>query len=348
MRRLQNALLGLVFVPAMCLGRVGGATLPVEVHFDAPLHLIVLDVKIKDRGPYRFSLDSGSRNSIVDTEVANEIGLVLGNAATRRGASAQSQVTSAPVVGGVEFELAPGLATHATGVYAAPFAEVSRVMLGERLDGILGAWIFEHFVVEVDYATNTIAFHDPGEYRYDGNGAVLDLEFMPNVSRIPFVQTTLVNGARRVDFPVSLDSGGQTMATTSVGTQARWDALITPQSKIITSLGATGLSNSADGITHEVYLTRMQRNRPVVSSGKTGRGFMTPSASCRTMSRSRSSGVSSGRGRGEAVLKGSSSKPRAAEISRRVSSCGILQTPPAVGPASPRSRTPLTPEPRTQ
>jgi predicted aspartyl protease len=44
-------------------------------------------------------------------------------------------------------------------------------------DGILGASFFRRFVVELDPASRTMTLHEPGQFRYAGEGEIIPLEF---------------------------------------------------------------------------------------------------------------------------------------------------------------------------
>jgi hypothetical protein len=243
---------GLITVRASGTETAPGLAEPVKVAFDNPLNLIVLEARIGDQGPFRFILDSGATSTIVDTELAKRIGLETAPATTRRGTAAGSQVTVAPVRGGVDFVLASGFKVHVDQVIAAPFTQTGQIMVGEHFDGILGSAVFHRYVIEVEYAKRALVFHDPARYRYDGEGTELEIDFPRRMPRLPFIQATLINGDRRlVNFPILVDSGGQTMWMASVATRSQWDALITPANRIVDALGATGLSNSAEGTTHD-------------------------------------------------------------------------------------------------
>lgn len=261
---------------------------PVHLPFDSPLNLIVLEVRIRDQGPLRFMLDTGSPSSVIDTDVAKRIGLETGSANTRRGTAAGSQVTAASVKGGVDFQLAPGFVVHVDKVIAAPFTQSGKIMIGEHFDGILGSAIFHQFVVEVDYAKRMLTLHNAARYRYDGAGSVIDLDFPSHNPRQSFIRVSIVNGDRRLDdFPISVDSGGSLMGTASVARRIEWDALITPDNRIINVLSATGLSNSAEGTTHDAFVTRMnlltlgpfEFENPLVSYSAGGPGFASMGAS---------------------------------------------------------------------
>lgn len=280
--------LGLVLGCAACAQGSTRLTTPVEVGFESPLNLIIVEARIAGQGPFRFLLDSGSTRTVVDSDLARRLGLDLASPRTRQGTVASSEVTSAPVRGGLGFELAPGFRVHVEKVLAAPFSQAARWMMGADYDGILGSEVFFQYVVEVDYVRRSVVFHDPSSYLYEGDGASLDLHFWPQVLDIPFLSATLVHGDVRLeDVSISIDSGGKTIGTASLGRRRDWDELVGPQDHVVELMGATGLSNEVEGSLHGTLTTRIDRfvmgpfefSDPVVDYSATGPGFAAMGAS---------------------------------------------------------------------
>lgn len=261
---------------------------PIRVSFENPLNLIVLSAKINGKGPYRFFLDSGSNTTIIDTALAEALGLDMNQSRTQRSTAAGSRVTIAPIRGGVNLSIAPGLDLHIDSALAAPFADTAYTMVGERYDGILGASFFEKFVVEIDYIKRVATLHEPSTYCYSGDGAVLDIHYRADAHRLPFITVSLTNSDHTLDgLSILIDSGGQTMATASVSTRNEWDALITSDDIVIQALGATGLSNDAKGTTHDLRMAQLDQltigpytfEKPVVSYSSGGPSFAVMGAS---------------------------------------------------------------------
>lgn len=276
------ATIGLVVSCAGGSGSADGPAEPVRVSFESPLNLIVLTARIGGEGPFRFFLDCGATGTVIDMELAKRLGLDTTRPRTGRGTVAGSRVTSATVKGGVDFEVAPGFDVHVDRVIAAPFTEATDMMMGESYDGIFGSAFFSQHVIEIDYIERTLVFHDPSRYTYDGEGAELKLQFSPEIIGLPYVDASLVNGDRRLDgIRMYVDSGGQTMGTASVATRRQWDALVTPENRIVDVLGVTGLSNDPEGTTHDAFMTQMDRlilgpfefEKPVVHYSAGGAGI---------------------------------------------------------------------------
>lgn len=288
--RAMAGLLALGLLSACACGGEAGIRrpAPVRIPFDSPLHLILVEASIRGQGPFRFLLDTGSTLSVVDAGVAARLGLDARAPRTRQGTAAGSAVTVAPVDGGVTFRLAPDLEMHVEKVIAAPFEEAARVLMGLEVHGILGSAVFRRYVVEVDYVHRALTLHEPGGYRYRGSGTALELDFPDRLPSIPFIEATIVNGDRRLTgLPISVDSGGQAFGTASLGRRTEWNTLVSPEDRVVAALSTTGLSNNAEGTTHEAFLTGMDRlilgpfefEAPLVSYSEGGPGFASVGAS---------------------------------------------------------------------
>ncbi len=233
---------------------------PVQVPFEDPLHLVVVEARIGGEGPFRFALDCGATLTVIDNAVADQLGLEQNSPQTGRGTAAGSVVTTSWIGGGVSFAFTEDFSVQIDRVIAAPVRESSRSMIGEQFDGILGSAFFFKYVIEVIYSERTLVFRDRGGFQYDGDGIELPLEFPSDTPALPFIRGTLINGDRSLtDYPIAVDSGGQTMGTATVGKQSQWDALLTAGSRVIPVMGATGLANSPHGNTHGAFVTRMDR-----------------------------------------------------------------------------------------
>ena len=258
-----NSGLFAVCVLTACIGGNRSSTRlqePVELTFESPQNLVVVQARIGDQGPFRFLLDSGATGTVIDANLARRIGLKTTKAYTRGSTAAGSRVTAASVPGGIRFSFTSDFHIQVDRVITAPFTDSGLTIVGEHFDGILGSAIFHQYVVAVDYNRGTLQFHDPPSYRYQGKGTELALYFPTFMPKLPFIKATLVNGDNRLeDFLILVDSGGATMGTASVAKRSDWDALITPENVTVDVMGATGLSNDPEGTTHDAFVTRMDR-----------------------------------------------------------------------------------------
>lgn len=118
---------------------------------------IFVPVTVNGRGPYQFIFDTGGAN-ILDPAVARDLGLKLDTDGEAWGAGADRQQAWRTHV------------THAALGYVSirdhDFRVISldairRAIGFRRLDGLVGRELFERFVVDIDYASQTLAFSEP-------------------------------------------------------------------------------------------------------------------------------------------------------------------------------------------
>ena len=75
------------------------------------------------------------------------------------------------------------------------------------VDGQLSSTFFKHFIVEFNFIDNKIILHDPKQFKYNGNGSVLEMNANESGTySVPFSLTTL-NGDIYTDR-VDIDFGG--------------------------------------------------------------------------------------------------------------------------------------------
>lgn len=141
---------------------------------------IFVEVRVNGEGPFHFILDTGAGTS-VGLDVADKLKLPHEETieesgvgvATVRGFSSHIQSLS---IGPATLE---NLA-----VEVLPFSDSSAVFGKAPLDGIIGAPIFEKYVVVHDYAARTLRFVVPGEFKYEGLGTILPFE---RIGYVPLV-----------------------------------------------------------------------------------------------------------------------------------------------------------------
>lgn len=130
---------------------------PATIPFTLIDNRIFVPVTINGRGPFQFIFDTGGAN-ILDPAVAKELGLKLDPDGEAWGAGANRQqawrtdVSSADLFG----------VTIRDHEFRVVSLEAIRKAIGfRRLDGLVGRELFERFVVEIDYAGQTLTFSEP-------------------------------------------------------------------------------------------------------------------------------------------------------------------------------------------
>jgi len=143
-----------------------------EVPFELSNNHIYLQARLKGLPkPIWFLLDSGAAATVVDPSVAKALG--TGSAGSLEGRGAGSESVSTGLLGGVTLQL-PDLSLRDRTVAVQAKRNLS-THVGRRIDGILGYDVFSRFVVEVDYASQLVVFHQADEFVYKGSGVVLPL-----------------------------------------------------------------------------------------------------------------------------------------------------------------------------
>ena len=164
---------------------------------------ILVAVRINNLLPFRFYLDSGAGVNLINTRTAEKLGLKSRgsvNIAANGGTGSGSFIENATVeLGGVK--AADQL------VVSAPLEDLNEYA-GRDVSGIIGNNFIKNFVVEIDYANQTLIFHDPKNYNLAAEPDAVALKMRRGT---PFVKAELSLDGKTVitdSFPIDTGSGG--------------------------------------------------------------------------------------------------------------------------------------------
>jgi Aspartyl protease len=178
----------------------------VSIPFQLTDSLIYIQASINGSEPLWMVLDTGSSVTVFDDSVLNMLGIHSFGQAIVDGPGQGAMQTWA-------------FAKHTTLMFAGeelgdqtvatlPLGWFSHEV-GRKTDGFLGSNVFRNFVVEIDYASQVVHFHDPASYHYSGAGQHLPLQFMWN--DIPTVQIqVLTEDGMTINALFLVDSGATT------------------------------------------------------------------------------------------------------------------------------------------
>lgn len=199
-------LLVLLIVVCFSSTAVSGARLrvssPYRVPFEIINNLIVVKVQVNNSKPLSFILDTGASGSVINESRAKELGLRL---------EGEAEATTGG--GSIEASFAKGVALKFSGVtingltLTAISLSGLEAGLGHNVDGILGYEIFNRYVVEIDYISRIIKFHEPKSYlSAPGAGRVIPIRLIENT---PFVRARVwQEGAEAVEGNFLFNTGG--------------------------------------------------------------------------------------------------------------------------------------------
>lgn len=171
----------------------GVVTLPVKSNQGR----ILLPAKINELGPFSLMLDSGYTITTLHPAIIDQLGLQPSGSVRINGIAGEER---APTYRGLVFSFG-GLDYSPSRVASLPSERERR----RRRDGIVGAGFFRRFVIEFDPHENVVRLHSPAEFRYDGAGQVLPLQFRHEV---PFINASLIfSETQIVEAALEVDTG---------------------------------------------------------------------------------------------------------------------------------------------
>ena len=137
------------------------STLPFELAHD----VIILKASIGNSKQLEMALDSGTARTTLDETVAAEAGLDLSLKAQSPGVNGRQEIS---VVRDQTLRL-PDVEVTEPLVLVYPLGFLAK-RLGHRVDGIIGVEVFRRYVVEIDYAKQTVCVTQPAAFAYAGPG----------------------------------------------------------------------------------------------------------------------------------------------------------------------------------
>jgi hypothetical protein len=181
-RVLATALLVLLMAsPTTAQFRAGGEVVfdnersAVGIPFELNSDKIYLHVKLNDSGPYWLVLDTGSPGMILDTGVAKELGISTGEKFPV-GAAGENPFMLAPADSTFDASV-PGMMLIDQPAHVGAIDVIVGPYEGRRIDGVLGGYnVFAKYIVEVDYAAQTIGVYERGHYTEREGGTTIPVE----------------------------------------------------------------------------------------------------------------------------------------------------------------------------
>jgi hypothetical protein len=172
------------------------SSIPIEMNGNH----VLLQGRVNGSAPLWFTLDTGAASSVVNMRRARELGLQLTGNGRAQGAGGLAESAR---LSNVTFSL-PGVEIKNLSVMAIALDSIEATA-GRSMDVIIGAELFQRYVVEVDYASRLITLYDPKQYKYEGTGESLPLKFAYNH---PYVTGRVdVPGLEPIEGDFVIDAG---------------------------------------------------------------------------------------------------------------------------------------------
>jgi hypothetical protein len=164
--------------------------------------IMILDARIGDSEPMPFILDTGAGPCVVDSVVAEKLGIGIRASTERRGGAGtfESGVAGRSVtlnIGVSELLCGETLVTDLSGV-----ADV----VGLPPAGIVGGDFFRNRIVAIDYDQSTISIHDRNEFDRPGDGGIVPIRVKGNRPYLD-ARLSVPGGPQDVTRELVIDTG---------------------------------------------------------------------------------------------------------------------------------------------
>lgn len=119
--------------------------------------LILVDALVNGRGPFPFAVDTGTSTSVISPELAAQLEISGGAAASVTGGAGQMQLRGGSLsslqIGAAKIQDLP--------VLIGPFLAVLSQAAGSHLDGIIGYNFLRNYKVTIDYPNHLLSLFSP-------------------------------------------------------------------------------------------------------------------------------------------------------------------------------------------
>ena len=227
---------------------------------------VLIQGRVNGSAPLWFTLDTGAAASVINTRRARELGLQVSGSGRAQGAGGTVESSR---LSGITFSL-PGMELKNLTVMSIPLDSLE-ASAGRSMDVILGAELFQRYVVEVDYAARFVTLYDPQQYVYNGAGESLPLKFSNNH---PYVRGKIVvPGLQPIEGDFVIDAGsnfGITLVPAFI--KARMLMEHVPKTVQTKARGVGGEFPLSIGRVESLELGRFKLKQPITAFPQTG-GF---------------------------------------------------------------------------
>ncbi|MEY2440026.1 MAG: hypothetical protein QOI34_1411 [Verrucomicrobiota bacterium] len=170
--------------------------------------LILVPVKVNDRGPFEFILDTGAGTSLLSTELAKELQVKIVGSKEGQSAGGKISVSLAKLD---SLSVSEARLTDLD-VGIVDLSHVGKT-IGAKIDGDLGYNFLRHFRLAIDYSKCEIVFDDPKRFDRVKSSASTEVPMRLASPAKPLILVE-VHANRRGPFQFAIDTGTSTTAIT--------------------------------------------------------------------------------------------------------------------------------------
>ncbi|MDX2061119.1 MAG: aspartyl protease family protein [Gemmatimonadales bacterium] len=212
-----------------------GTTASVTVPFRVVHGLIVIPVSINGHGPMRMALDTGAPVMLIrDSVMAAGLDLRIAGRA-RVGGTGDGPALTAPLATGIAARIGAFSVTGVMGLVGVAADVLPAV------DGVIGAAVFRHAVVEVDWDAGVVRLHDPTSSPPRAPGDTLALRIAPSLHA--YVEGRVAMPDDTVTVELHLDTGARQGLTLAPSTVARFRTRPAPAVPTLVGFGSRGAAS---------------------------------------------------------------------------------------------------------
>ena len=223
---------------------------------------ILLPVLVNGTGPWWFGLDTGASATVLDLDLARELGLSIQGSLAVSGRGEQKPEVK--LVSGVSFALSEVEIVDQT-VITLPLRALVEHRLGRAIDGVLGFDFLSRFVTEIDYEEQRLRLHHPAAFSYQGDGSTVPMRI---IGSQPHIEASIKLGASppiQGLFMLDTGSGG---ALTLNGPFAEQHDIATALAKVVRFDGAGGIGGQSSrlvGRIESAAIGELRFDQPIVT-----------------------------------------------------------------------------------
>jgi len=174
-----------VFVAAAPHHVVADAKTSFTLPFDLVDNRVSVEARLNGRGPFHLILDTGSGGVTISTDVAQQLGLHVGDAGEGQGVGEKTVHAGEAQIAQLQIG---DLALADVDANVMDLSDAPQVFGAKPFDGIIGLPVFERMVVKHDYVNRVLTFTAPDKFDYAGSGVIVHFE---RPRQIPVVTAVL-------------------------------------------------------------------------------------------------------------------------------------------------------------